>query len=222
LPDNNRTIRDCRRGQSVACESDRVARDIAPFGRRRLHHHGRQRPGCPEPWRAGIHRSVLFVMPETSFFDAVPKVARSVILIMVVSITVTVLALEIAGVSAGRALSDAVSVWTTGLVDPAPYGRANAGPVADVILAIGLAGGALGLAVALPLRERRVLQAFTDPEIAGVRTPCRNIHSDGNRIRAQFLNLSAGRFQRLRRLDCHWAAQRHGRKCPCRCSCCQH
>ena len=112
----------------------------------------------------GIHRSVLFVMPETSFFDAVPKVARSVVLIMVVSITVTVLALELAGVSPGRAFSDAVSVWTTGLVDPAPYGRANAGAVADVILAIGLVGGALGLAVALPLRERRFLQAVTDPE----------------------------------------------------------
>lgn len=112
----------------------------------------------------GIHRSALFVMPETSFFDAVPKVARSVVLIMTVSITVTVLALELAGMSAGRAMSDAVSVWTTGLVDPAPYGRANAGPVADIILAFGLMGGALGLAVALPLRERRLVKAATDPE----------------------------------------------------------
>ena len=112
----------------------------------------------------GIHRSVLFVMPETSFFDAVPKVARSVVLIMIVSITVTVLALELAGMSAGRAISDAVSVWTTGLVDPAPYGRSNAGAVADIILAIGLIGGALGLALALPLREGRVFKALTDPE----------------------------------------------------------
>ena len=112
----------------------------------------------------GIHRSVLFVMPETSFFDAVPKVARSVVLIMTVSITLTVLALELAGMSAGRAISDAVSAWTTGIVDPAPYGRANAGPVADIILAIALAGGALGLAVALPIRERRAVKALTDPE----------------------------------------------------------
>ena len=112
----------------------------------------------------GIHRSVLFTMPETSFFDAVPKVARSVVLIMTVSITLTVLALELTGMSAGRAISDAVSAWTTGLVDPAPYGRANAGPVADVILAFALAGGALGLAIALPLRERRFMKALTDPE----------------------------------------------------------
>ena len=112
----------------------------------------------------GIHRSVLFVMPETSFFDAVPKVARSVLLIMIVSITLTVLALELAGVSAGRAISDAVSAWTTGIVDPAPYGRSNPGPVADVILAVALAGGALGLAIALPLRERRLMKAVTDPE----------------------------------------------------------
>ncbi len=112
----------------------------------------------------GIHRSVLFVMPETSFFDAVPKVARSVVLIMVVSITLTVLALELTGMSSGRAISDAVSVWTTGIVDPAPYGRANAGPVADIILAIGMTGGALGLAIALPLRERRFMKALTDPE----------------------------------------------------------
>jgi Trk-type K+ transport system membrane component len=112
----------------------------------------------------GIHRSVLFVMPETSFFEAVPKVARSVVLIMVVSITLTVLALELTGMSSGRAISDAVSVWTTGIVDPAPYGRANAGPVADIILAIGMTGGALGLAIALPLRERRFMKALTDPE----------------------------------------------------------
>ncbi|HPF22864.1 MAG: hypothetical protein R3C08_03505 [Hyphomonas sp.] len=112
----------------------------------------------------GIHRSVLFVMPETSFFDAVPKVARSVLLIMALSITFTVLALELAGVSAGRALSDSVSAWTTGMVDPAPYGRANAGLVADVILGIALTGGALGLALALPIREGRVLKALTDPE----------------------------------------------------------
>lgn len=112
----------------------------------------------------GIHRSVLFVMPETSFFDAVPKVARSVVLIMTVSITLTVLALELAGMSAGRAISDAVSAWTTGIVDPAPYGRANAGPVADIILALALAGGALGLAIALPLRDRQSLKALTDPE----------------------------------------------------------
>jgi len=112
----------------------------------------------------GIHRSVLFTMPETSFFDAVPKVARAVLLIMTVSIALTVLALELTGMSFGRALSDAVSAWTTGLVDPAPYGRANAGPVADVILGIALTGGALGLALALPLRERKILKALSDPE----------------------------------------------------------
>jgi Trk-type K+ transport system membrane component len=37
--------------------------------------------------------------------------------------------------------------------------------VADVILAIGLVGGAMGLAIALPLRERRFLKALTDPEL---------------------------------------------------------
>ncbi|MCA8902306.1 MAG: TrkH family potassium uptake protein [Hyphomonas sp.] len=112
----------------------------------------------------GIHRSVLFVMPESSFFDAVPKVARWVVIILGIGIAVTYLALLMTGMSAGRAISDAVSVWTTGLVDPAPYGRADANTFADIILVIGLCGGALGLAVALPLRDRKPLQALRDPE----------------------------------------------------------
>ena len=112
----------------------------------------------------GIHRSVLFVMPEKSFFDAVPKVARWVLIILSTGIAITALALVIVGMSPGRALSDSVSVWTTGVVDPAPYGRADAGLVADIVLAIGLCFGALGLAVALPLRERKPMRALTDPE----------------------------------------------------------
>ncbi|MEZ5955547.1 MAG: hypothetical protein R3C13_14725 [Hyphomonas sp.] len=112
----------------------------------------------------GIHRSALFVMPETSFFDAVPKVARWVLLILGGGISITTLMLLMTGMSFGRAISDAISVWTTGMVDPAPYGRSDAGIAGDIVLGTGLAFGALGLAVALPLRDGKPLKALSDPE----------------------------------------------------------
>lgn len=112
----------------------------------------------------GIHRTVLFTVPETSFFDTVPRVARAVGAMMAVCIIVLLGLLIMAGVAFPRALGDSVSAITTGLVDPYALSRRALAPFPSLILAAGLITGALGLAVWLPLRGRKPRAALMDPE----------------------------------------------------------
>ena len=112
----------------------------------------------------GIHRTVLFTVPESSFFDAVPRVARSVSMMMLVFLIVLLGLLIMSGVSFPRALSDAVSAVTTGAVDPHVVNRRALAPFPSVILGLGLITGALGLAVWLPLKDRKPRKALFDPE----------------------------------------------------------
>lgn len=111
----------------------------------------------------GIHRTVLFTVPETSFFDAVPRVARVVAIMMAVTLIVLFIALLLQGVPSERALEASVSALTTGLVDPAGGKPLATGP--SVVLAIGLVFGAMGLAIWLPLRDGKPFKALTDPEL---------------------------------------------------------
>ena len=113
----------------------------------------------------GIHRTVLFTVPETSFFDAVPRVARVVCAMMAISILALFAALVLLGVPAERALGDTVSVLTTGLVDPAGAGRQPLDTGPSIVLGLGLIVGAMGLAIWLPLRDWKPLKAITDPEL---------------------------------------------------------
>tara|TARA_R110000772_G_scaffold209579_2_gene320141 strand:+ start:162 stop:1568 length:1407 start_codon:yes stop_codon:yes gene_type:complete len=112
----------------------------------------------------GIHRTVLFTVPETSFFDAVPRVARAVFAMMIICIIVLLGLLIMSGVPFPRALSDSVSAITTGLVDPYALGRRALPPFPNLILGAGLIVGALGLAVWLPLKDRKPRAALMDPE----------------------------------------------------------
>ncbi|KCZ94646.1 potassium transporter TrkG [Hyphomonas johnsonii] len=112
----------------------------------------------------GIHRTILFTLPETSFFDAVPRVTRWVAIMMAVCILGLIAALILAGVPFPRAVEDAISAITTGLVAPDSATRPALPIVGSIVLAIGLIVGALGLAVWLPLRDRRIKAALTDPE----------------------------------------------------------
>lgn len=114
----------------------------------------------------GIHRTVLFTVPETSFFDAVPRVVRMVAMLMIVSILVLFSALIFTGVPAERALGDSISALTTGLVHPQGIMRAPLDTGPSIILGIGLFVGAMGLALWLPLRDRKPLKAVTDPEVS--------------------------------------------------------
>ncbi len=112
----------------------------------------------------GIHRTVLFTVPETSFFDAVPRVARMVTMLMIGSILALFAALVFMGVPAERALGDSISALTTGLVHPQGIMRAPLDTLPSVVLGVGLLVGAMGLAIWLPLKDRKPLKAVTDPE----------------------------------------------------------
>jgi trk system potassium uptake protein len=112
----------------------------------------------------GIHRTVLFTVPETSFFDAVPRVAKAVFWMMMVCLIVVLGLLIMCGVPFVRALGDSISAVTTGLVDPHGIGRRALAPLPTLILGFGVVIGALGLAVWLPLKDRKPRVALMDPE----------------------------------------------------------
>lgn len=114
----------------------------------------------------GIHRTVLFTLPDTSYFDAMPRIYVAVGVMMGISIAFILLLLVMAGVGPGQALAGAVSVVTTGLVLPDAAVTAPASPAASLVLSLGLLIGALGLAVWLPLRVGSVKSVLLDPEMA--------------------------------------------------------
>ncbi len=114
----------------------------------------------------GVHRTVLFTLPETSFFDALPRILVPVGLMFGVGILFIFVMLIVLGVGPGRALGDAVSVITTGLVHPDALERAPGSPGVAVALGIGLFLGSLGLAFWLPFRRFAWLSIAQDPEIA--------------------------------------------------------
>lgn len=112
----------------------------------------------------GVHRTVLFTVPDTSYFDAMPRIYTAVGLMLAITLGFVLLLLLMAGVPPLRALADAVSVISTGLVLPDAQSYLPGNPVVSLIMAIGLGLGALGLAVWLPLRIGAVKTAITDPE----------------------------------------------------------
>ncbi|MFN7054101.1 potassium transporter TrkG [Hyphomonas sp.] len=112
----------------------------------------------------GIHRTVLFTVPDTSYFDAMPRIYVAVGLMLGISTAFILLLLLVAGVPPGRALADAVSVITTGLVLPGAAAAAPLSLAASVVLTFGMVIGALGLAIWLPLRVGSVKSAALDPE----------------------------------------------------------
>ncbi|MEQ9507367.1 MAG: hypothetical protein RLO80_13995 [Hyphomonas sp.] len=112
----------------------------------------------------GVHRTVLFTLPDTSFFDAMPRILWPVGLMFGISTVFIFVLLLVSGVEPGRALSDAVSVITTGLVDPHALERAPASVIVSVVMGLGLVLGSLGLAFWLPFRQRALGGIVQDPE----------------------------------------------------------
>lgn len=112
----------------------------------------------------GVHRTELFTVPETSYFDAMPRIYTAVGLMLAVTISAVLALLLMAGVPPGRALADAVSVISTGLVLPDALATTPLNPAAQLIMGAGLVFGALGLAIWLPLRIGAVRSAARDPE----------------------------------------------------------
>ncbi len=112
----------------------------------------------------GVHRTSLFTIPETSFFDVIPRVLINVTGLILVMILIIFTMLLAAGVSPSTAASDAVSVITTGMVDPAAARSFDSGGAQQMIRALGLFAGTIGLANWLVIRGGRLDKAFADPE----------------------------------------------------------
>ncbi len=113
----------------------------------------------------GIHRSVLFSLPDASFFEAIPRIIRAVLAMLVFGFSVIFISLVMAGEPIGIAAANTVSAITTGLVLPSGLYSPPNSPVVSVILTAGLAFAALGLAAFLPLGRRQLRVLVTDPEV---------------------------------------------------------
>lgn len=116
----------------------------------------------------GIHRSRFFTLPETSFFDATPRVVRATTSIIMVSIFFLLFALLLAGAPPDEAFSGAVSAITTGLVDPYASMTSPANAMVGVFLGFGLIVGSIGLIVLDEIGQGRYLRALKDPEVMGL------------------------------------------------------
>lgn len=113
----------------------------------------------------GVHRTVLFSLPESSFFDAMPRIVVPVGLMILVGTMFVFVMLLILGIAPDRALGDAVSVITTGLVHPDALERVPASLGVSLALGLGLCLGSLGLVFWLPLRRGAWREIFKDAEI---------------------------------------------------------
>lgn len=112
----------------------------------------------------GIHRTVLFKIPEQSFFDTLPHIARTVTVMFGVSLLASVGALLLTGYPIRESVTLAISALTTGLVRPDAIGAAAPPPFTSIIAGITLLFGTLGLVVMLPFRDRRIGDLIRDPE----------------------------------------------------------
>ncbi|MEO9969548.1 MAG: hypothetical protein ABJG15_06915 [Hyphomonadaceae bacterium] len=113
----------------------------------------------------GIQRSVLFTVPDGSFFGAIPRVLRAVVAVCGSLIGGLFVALLFAGVQPGQALSLAISVASTGLVDPNLEGQIVQSSAAVFLVFTGLVLAASGLTVLMNLSPKRLRFAVVDTEL---------------------------------------------------------
>ncbi len=111
----------------------------------------------------GIHRTDLFTIPDDNFFGAVPRVGSAVAWMLSLLILGTFSALILTGVPGTTALTTAISIATTGSVDPG-MAFVSLTPLAEFVVFVGLMSSALGLGVLLDVRKGRFLTALRDPE----------------------------------------------------------
>ncbi|MEL6322934.1 MAG: hypothetical protein AAFQ84_01750 [Pseudomonadota bacterium] len=113
----------------------------------------------------GVHRSFLFTIPDGSFFDALPKVIRIVATVCGVLIVIVFSGLVIAGVDPATALGHAVSIASTGLVDPQFAEISYPNWQASMVVFVGLLVATAGLSILLDLAPSRLPRIAVDPEL---------------------------------------------------------
>ncbi len=111
----------------------------------------------------GIHRTILFSVPEGSFFAALGRVVLATLSFMGIVLVMSFAALLVAGASPQVAATLSVSALTTGVVIP---GAPPPPLVQSVIAGAGLVAGALGFALWLPLQRGEVRRVLLDPEVS--------------------------------------------------------
>ena len=112
----------------------------------------------------GIHRTVLFTIPDHSFFDTLPHIARTVSVMFAVALLAGIGALLLSGYPFSDSVTLAISGLTTGLVLPDAVNAAAPPPFTAIITVIILLFGSLGLVAMLPFRDRRISDLIRDPE----------------------------------------------------------
>ncbi|MEO0882689.1 MAG: potassium transporter TrkG [Pseudomonadota bacterium] len=113
----------------------------------------------------GVHRSVLFTIPQGSFFEAVPRVARLVAAISAALILILFSLMVISGMSGVAALERAISIASTGLVDPRAPAALAPSWTQSLIMFVGLFFAAAGMYVMLDLTPSRIRTITIDPEL---------------------------------------------------------
>lgn len=111
----------------------------------------------------GIHRTDLFTIPDGSFFSAVPRVASAVAWMLTLMVLALFALLVLTGVPGSLALSSAISIATTGAVDPGVM-IVGLGAVSEIFVLIGMIASIIGLGVLLDIRKKRFMTALGDPE----------------------------------------------------------
>lgn len=113
----------------------------------------------------GIHRTHLFSLSDRSFFDSIPRVLRTTLMIAAICVLVVFAIEVVGGIPPHTALFDAVSAFSTGLADPSAHQEDVTRPARAFGLVVGLVLGSLGLFVLLQVSSGKLSNWFRDPEL---------------------------------------------------------
>ena len=113
----------------------------------------------------GIHRNHLFSLSDLSFFDSIPRVLRTVVVVAIVCVILVFSIEVIGGIPAGTAFFDAVSAFTTGLVDPSGSSSDVTREARAIGLSIGLLLGTLGLFIIVQATSGHFRRMLVDAEV---------------------------------------------------------
>ena len=113
----------------------------------------------------GIHRTHLFSLSDKSFFDSIPRVLRTVIVLTSACVLLVFTIEVVGGIPPHTALLDAVSAFTTGLAEPRGVYEDVTRHARALGVSVGLVLGTLGLFIILQIRSGQVSAWIRDAEL---------------------------------------------------------